>query len=106
MSWVRVPPEAADFSPKKSSSGVVELCCVALYIGSKFVKYVYHNHSHGHQERSFRMEYVSNSPFSEAEFSKWKKEVYTCTHIMYIQYMYRLGIQVSLTLKIFNFLVS
>ena len=27
MSWVRVPPEAADFSLKKSSSGVVELCC-------------------------------------------------------------------------------
>ena len=31
---------------------------------------------HGQQERSFRMEYVSNSPFAESEFSKWKKEVY------------------------------
>ena len=33
-------------------------------------------HRHGQQERSFRMEYVSNSPFAESEFSKWKKEVY------------------------------
>ena len=44
MSWVRVSPEAADFSrKKKSSSGVVELCCVSLYIEcvSKFVYHVY-----------------------------------------------------------------
>ena len=33
VSWVRIPPEPADFSLKiMSSSGVVELCCVALYI--------------------------------------------------------------------------
>ena len=29
MSWVRVPPEVADFSRRKES----ELCCFALYIG-------------------------------------------------------------------------
>jgi RNA polymerase-associated protein RTF1 len=29
---------------------------------------------HGPQERSFRMEYVSNSPFTDSEFSKWKTE--------------------------------
>ena len=27
------------------------------------------------QERVFRMEYVSNSAFTEGEFSKWKNEV-------------------------------
>ena len=27
------------------------------------------------QERVFRMEYVSNSAFTEGEFSKWKTEV-------------------------------
>ena len=32
MSWVRVPPEAADFLRKMSSSGVVELCYVSLCI--------------------------------------------------------------------------
>jgi len=30
---------------------------------------------HGLQERVFRMEYVSNSSFSETEFSKWKAEL-------------------------------
>ncbi|CAI8042531.1 RNA polymerase-associated protein RTF1 homolog [Geodia barretti] len=30
---------------------------------------------HGPQERSFRMEYVSNSPFTDSEFSKWKTEL-------------------------------
>ena len=39
MSWVRVPPEAADFSLEKSSSGVIELCCVLEGI-SKFVYHV------------------------------------------------------------------
>ena len=38
MSWVRVPPEAADFSLKKSSSGVVEL----LFILEGVSKFVYH----------------------------------------------------------------
>ena len=33
MSWVRVPPEAADFSQKKSLPQVsVELCCVSLFM--------------------------------------------------------------------------
>ena len=30
---------------------------------------------HGRQERIFRMEYVSNSNFTESEFRKWKEEV-------------------------------
>ena len=30
---------------------------------------------HAAQERVFRMEYVSNSPFTESEFTKWKEEV-------------------------------
>ncbi len=30
---------------------------------------------HGIQERIFRMEYVSNSPFVETEFNKWVVEV-------------------------------
>ena len=29
--WVRVPPEAADFSLKKSSSGVLELCVLCIF---------------------------------------------------------------------------
>ena len=29
----------------------------------------------GTQERLFRMEYISNSAFTEGEFSKWKGEV-------------------------------
>ena len=32
MLWVRVPPEQLIFLRKKSSSGVVELCCVSLCI--------------------------------------------------------------------------
>ena len=32
-------------------------------------------HRHGHQERTFRMEYVSNQGFTESEFQKWKEEV-------------------------------
>ena len=38
-------PIAADFFSEKSSSGVVELCCVALYIWtvsqSLFIMYIY-----------------------------------------------------------------
>ena len=34
-----------------------------------------HLFRHGTQERVFRMEFVSNSPFSDSEFSKWKTEV-------------------------------
>ena len=30
---------------------------------------------HGLQERVFRMEYVSNSPFTDIEFKKWIAEV-------------------------------
>lgn len=30
---------------------------------------------HGLQERVFRMEYISNQPFSESEFQKWKNEM-------------------------------
>ena len=29
----------------------------------------------GKQERIFRMEYISNSAFTDQEFSKWKTEV-------------------------------
>ena len=53
---------------------------------------------HGQQERSFRMEYVSNSPFTDSEFTKWKKEVIkqtvvfiyecTCTYIHVYMYVY------------------
>ena len=50
---------------------------------------------HGRQERVFRMEYVSNSNFSDSEFRKWKSEVrifvcvyvrmYVCTYVcMYV----------------------
>ena len=31
---------------------------------------------HGRQERVFRMEYVSNSSFTDSEFRKWKSEVW------------------------------
>ena len=41
MLWVRVPPEAADFSLKKPSSGVVELCCVYWKVSrSLFIMYI------------------------------------------------------------------
>lgn len=30
---------------------------------------------HGHQERIFRMEYVSNNTFTEGEFDKWRETV-------------------------------
>ena len=36
---------------------------------------MYAYYRHGSQERVFRMEYVSNSPFTESEFSRWKSEV-------------------------------
>ena len=50
---------------------------VKVFVGDKascVSPYVDH-HRHGPQERSFRMEYVSNSPFTDSEFSKWKTEV-------------------------------
>ena len=40
VSWVRVSPEAADFSLVKSSSGIVELLCILEGV-SKFVYHVY-----------------------------------------------------------------
>ena len=43
MSWVRVPPEAADFSlKKKSSSGVVVLCFFVYWNVSRslFIMYI------------------------------------------------------------------
>ena len=47
MSWVRVPPEAADFSQKKSlpqvSLNCVVFLCVYLEGVSKFVYHVYTN---------------------------------------------------------------
>ena len=39
VSWVRVPPEAADFLRKKSS--VVELCCVSLCIFGRCLEVMY-----------------------------------------------------------------
>ena len=38
-------------------------------------QFVYIINRHGHQERVFRMEYVSNQGFTESEFVKWKEEV-------------------------------
>ena len=46
--------------------------CVSPYVD---------HHRHGPQERSFRMEYVSNSPFTDSEFSKWKTEVRMYTSV-------------------------
>lgn len=41
------------------------------------VQSTYYPFRHAAQERVFRMEYVSNSPFTESEFTKWKEEVLT-----------------------------
>ena len=39
--WVRVPPEAADFSMKKSSSGVIVLCCIIVKVCLSCTSYIH-----------------------------------------------------------------
>ena len=46
MSWVRVPPEAADFSLKKSLPQVSLNCVVFLCILEGVSKFVYHVYVH------------------------------------------------------------
>ena len=36
---------------------------------------------HGQQDRTFRIEYVSNQGYTESEFQKWKEEVHFNSHL-------------------------
>ena len=46
-----------------------------LYIQYMYTPLPVPSPRHGLQERVFRMEYVSNSPFTDIEFKKWIAEV-------------------------------
>ena len=60
MSWVRVPPEAADFSLKKSLPQVSLNCVVFLCILECVSKFVYHVHAYGKYFKNSLTEFNAN----------------------------------------------
>ena len=59
--------------------------CVCPHVHVYMYMFVYINiFRFGQQERVFRMEYISNSPFADNEFVKWKEEVYQLCLYVYV----------------------
>ena len=102
VSWVRVPPEPADFSLKKSSLNCVVLLCTCILEG--VLKFVYHVHAYIHnmQIPGAADLYSYYVDCETRRLENWEKiipafkynpevcTVYTCMHMRSMLYTLRL----------------